>query len=153
MFDRIRSKTLDNNAKRKKKGITLAEASIAMVVIALTFLIALSNMLTMSATYNKMDNSRFFTAEISNLLECYKIEGENGFESNVESLLNLTLTQEQDNKYVIYYLSDYSITTNKLLASFVLEITIDGSFYAVVSSKDGSLVYKMNEKYISRFDM
>lgn len=154
MFNKLKSKNPINKSKRKnKKGITLAEVSIAMVVIALTFLIALSNMLAMSATYNKMDNSRFFTTEISNYLECYKIEGEDGFESNVKILLNSSLPQKQDNKYVIYYLNNYSVTTNPILASFILEITIDESFYAIVSKRGGSVVYKMKEKYISRFDM
>ena len=136
-----------------KKGLTLAEVSIAMVVIALTFLITLSNMLAMSSTYNKMDNSRFFITEISNYLECYKIEGEEGFESNAKNLLNSFLPQKQDNKYTIYYLENYSVTKNPILGTFILEITLDGSFYAKVTNRDGSVIYKMEEPYISRFDM
>ena len=141
------------NKLKNKKGITLAEVSVAMVVIALTFLITLSNMLAISSTYNKMDNSRFFTTEISNYLECYKIEGEFGFENNVKSLLNASLPQKQNNKYTLYYSENYTPITNPILASFILEITIDNSFYAIASKRDGSIVYKMKEKYISRFDM
>ncbi|MCI6733728.1 MAG: type II secretion system GspH family protein [Clostridiales bacterium] len=77
---------LQNNSKTDvrgaSKGFSLLETVIAMTIITIVFTMAVSSMLFVSTTLKKVDNQRFFTNEAANFLECYKVEGSEGFAKN-----------------------------------------------------------------------
>ena len=77
---------LQNNSKTDvrgaSKGFSLLETVIAMTIITIVFTMAVSSMLFVSTTLKKVDNQSFFTNEAANFLECYKVEGSEGFAKN-----------------------------------------------------------------------
>lgn len=85
-FCNSKRNALQNNSKTDvrgaSKGFSLLETVIAMTIITIVFTMAVSSMLFVSTTLKKVDNQRFFTNEAANFLECYKVEGSEGFAKN-----------------------------------------------------------------------
>ena len=153
---------IKNNKSNKKRGYSLLEAVIALSLIAICFGMAMTAVVSSFKVRRRVMNTKYFIAETSNYLECYKMHGSADFKKNVDLYLGtgdsmFVFAQSDDGiVYVIYYDGDY----NKLPrdkaddAMFVMYVVIEKSFTAYVkeaaSKRD---VYYLRDPYISRFDM
>ena len=162
-------KTRKNN---KKRGFTLAETIVALALITIVFSMTVTSILTISSTYKKTENLRFFVNEINNYLECYKLGGAESFSVNVNTYMleeDMELQPpENANAYecVICYDAEFNKTEifaakigyslgeeYKEYGKFYVYITIDKSFYAYAFENDGTTIYTVPKKYYSRHDL
>ena len=138
--------------KKQRNAFSLLETVIAMALIAMIFSMSVSTVLMSSSVSRKTENTNFFVGEISNLLECYKVSGKDGFCKNCEKYLQIKI---EFSSFIaqIYYKSDYTRCISYDEAYFILTIDLNGGFRASVTDKDMNNVFSMREKYVSRFDL
>lgn len=145
-----------------KKGFSLVEALIALTLIALIFATATTAIVSTVNNRRYTEVKRFFINETQNYLECYKRDGKNKFQDNLNIMLDITAFTENDkpNNYYTYYTRSFesvrgeSSRTYPDNAYFQIVVRIDDNgFFVTVFDIEQKKVYESGFPYVSRFDM
>ena len=149
-----------------KKGFSLMEVVIAMAVISIVFTIAMTAVTAASKSRLRAYQGKYCISEVSNLLECYKLDGGKDFANNVQKYLGVTLISEGTKndeggaytEYVIYYDVDFAkLETNaQTEESRVYKLTAkvyQNAFSAnIIKINTNSLLFEI-QRYQSRYDL
>ena len=154
---------------KRKKGFSLAETVIALSLITVVFMMAMTTILAVASNYKKISNTSFFTNEITNYLDCYKKGGSQQFKENVNKFM---FEEEKlsgaggNGKYVFCYDSSYNLIGGyfasdgetfesgyKNGAKYFLYVEINKSFYAYAVDDEDESMAKMQKAFYSRYDL
>lgn len=154
---------------KRKKGFSLAETVIALSLITVVFMMAMTTLLAVASNYKKISNTSFFTNEITNYLDCYKKGGSQQFKQNVNKFM---FEEEKlsgaggNGKYVFCYDSGYNLIGGyfaldgetfengyKNDAKYFLHVEINKNFYAYAVDDEDKSITKMQKAFYSRYDL
>lgn len=141
-----------------QRGYSLLEAVIAFTIIAIAFGAAMTAVMFSFTVRRRVDNEKFFIFETQKYLECYKMQGASGFEKNLGDYLGVNVGagetgEDGSTVYKIYYTAGYEITDEQN-AAFVLEITMNKSFFAETTEKNnGKVIYAIDRAFVSHYDL
>lgn len=157
------------NKKASKKGFSLAETVIALSLITVVFMMAMTTILAVASNYRKISNTSFFTTEINNYLDCYKKGGSKEFKENVNKFMfegEAVSGVGGDGKYVFCYDSSYKLLGGYFAADgeafengykdgakYFLFVDINKSFYAYVVDDGNEKVATMKTAFYGRYDL
>lgn len=154
----------------RKKGFSLLETVIAFTLLLIALGMTVSSVLFVSSLMRRTDNVRFFSNECANYLECYKINGAQGFAATANEFLfsgSKIVAPDGGNAYqvVVVYnakhtkqkietISGLSVNANNYVENgfYVMVISIDKSFECVVYDAHAEVIFK-SDKYYSRYDL
>lgn len=151
-----------NNRSCKNRGFSLMEAVIAMVIIAIVFTTAMTAVTAESKARLRSFQNKYCVSEVSNILECYKLEGGKSFINNVKNYLGIELKkggQASDaggeyTEYYTYYDVDFKNKTSNIGSTYRLtaKLYADGISINIIKINTDSLLFE-TDKYQSRFDL
>lgn len=159
----------ESKSKGKIKGFSLAETAIALSLIAIVFMMAVTTLLAIASNYKKISNTSFFTNEITNYLDCYKKGGYKDFKENVNKFMfedEVVSGVGGNGKYVFCYDSNYKLIDGyfalsgeafengyKNGAKYFLFVDVNKSFFAYVVDDENEKVATMKNAFYSRYDL
>lgn len=144
--------------RNSRKGYTLLESVIAFTLIAIAFGAAMTAVMFSFTVSCRVDNEKFFIFETQKYLECYKMQGSVGFKANADKYLKVDVGSGEaidggGMVYKIYYTAGYDLTDEQN-AAFVLEMTVNESFFAGTYEKNsGKVIYAMDRAFVSHYDL
>ena len=155
----------------RKRGFSLAEAAVAMSLIALVLFMAVTAVLTVSVAEKRADDVRFFVNETENFLECYKVRGARGFTENAKLLFPeyadiaaegesarfecVICYDENRNIGAVYFypLGGASVEEYGGSGRYFLRITVDNGYFSRAENSQGEVIFTLEKEYKSRFDI
>lgn len=128
---------------RKKRGFTLAETVVAMTVI---LLVTVSAVTTVAYAVNLTQRNRdrtFFAIEVENLLQCYLGDG---LETGEDSLIQFHygISPQKGENGTLYFRYDSARRPTSGTWRYEIEAKVDEKgFFAIARNKNGRELYRM----------
>lgn len=115
-------KILYHGNRQKEKGLTVLETVIALSVIVIVSIAAVSIAISTSNSFNTISVKRFFQREIDNISEIYLTYDETNFSKGFKDLTGKEISGHTDSTYYLdatfNYVNDDENYTYKLVLDF-----------------------------------